>query len=612
MTTQTSVPPTPPATPPGTPLSNPSGWTLYTQELAQYGSELNAFQERQRQVGIVVPADAPRPGGRSDIPTGSGIEGLLGSRYNEVHVPVPGMESYNDVRTSDEIAVWVDANTGLLRFDRLPDGSRLAGRFQNSNGNQYNGYFPPISNEVILPPQPQTIQVQVPVQSVISSPTVSAPTVTNVPPPPVRTINLRDLVTLSSYTIDRQYIKGSLKNIPTEKIRITNNSSEIDISVSLLGIAGVSFNPSTFNLPKASSLDVDIVFDQTVIDSYPEGVSAVNCVMNLTSNAAIVDVIAPIPPVPPPTPVQPVVLPTTPNQPISTPITTGGQPPASQDEWFERRYTYESLTATGLIGSLQSIIAGMLSSISVTPTVSRTIPVINYDGDLPPTYAVTWERVLRLKSNTRYKFTITVDDGIRVFSNGRIILDAWQDQAPTTYTFYVDSGADGTIPMYIEYYNDRGPGTAKVSWMESSSQTINTIQNPTPTTVPIPPIQILPPIQTPVDLPPPTTTVTSVWVDGRSGQYNVGLPPASWVQDPFTGAWYPPDDPLVLRNFNREQPSTNIVPNSNETVDSLPTPVLQPPPPPIRPPDLQSTTVVDEPTIQSGRSGFTLNDPFLI
>jgi hypothetical protein len=671
---QISTPPTPPTPPEGSPATNLAAWAQYSIDWAKYTEDLAVFQRMQQNIGLVISPSQIVLGGRPDIPPGTGVEGPFGSRFNEIHQPVPGMKGYSDTRGPDQIGAWVDANTGLLRFDRLPDGSRLAGRFQNSNGGQYNGYFPPINKkDPVLPPDdkvttpvgtnpilPPDDKVTTPVGTnpvlpvnppVIISP--PAPTPPPPPPPTVRTINLRDLVTLSAYTIDRQYIKGTLRDIPKEKIRVSNNSSEVDITVTMLGLAGVSFNPHTFDLPKASSIDVDVLFDPTVIDSYPEGVSAVNCVVNLTSNSAIFDPLPPPPPTPPappqPQPLPPVLPPFTPTP--STPITPTPTPstPIQEDGWVERRYGPSQLSQAGIPRPINAN-RSVFESRQIQPELVRTIPEIAYaNGELPAPYFITWGKLINLQQGRRYKFDVRTDDGMRVFVDGRLVLDAWRDQPPTTYTFYVD-GLSGLRSIFIEYYNDRGIGTATVQWQLATSEVVNVVYDePPPPPIFEPPIQILspPPPPPPVPLPPPTPPVTTVWVDGTgAGGLSLGLPPAGWVQDPFGGAWYPPNDPYVLRDFDRAARPTTIVSaidgsrgtfdpsrpatttnTTVEVINPVPPVLIAPPPPPPPPPPVPQVFIVEQPTFFNdfsndtsfgtrdrfvGGGGFTLEDQFLI
>lgn len=51
----------------------------------------------------------------------------------------------------------------------------------------------------------------------------------------------------------------------------------------------------------------------------------------------------------------------------------------------------------------------------------------------PDTFFARWTRTLNLRCR-RYRFAVTVDDGIGVYANNQVIINRWREQAPTTYT----------------------------------------------------------------------------------------------------------------------------------------------------------------------------------
>lgn len=77
-------------------------------------------------------------------------------------------------------------------------------------------------------------------------------------------------------------------------------------------------------------------------------------------------------------------------------------------------------------------------------------------------FSVRWTRSLNLAAGN-YRFSMTVDDGGRLWVNGHLLIDAWRDQAPRTYTgvLYVPAGS---VPVKMEYYENTGAATAKLSW----------------------------------------------------------------------------------------------------------------------------------------------------
>jgi hypothetical protein len=62
-----------------------------------------------------------------------------------------------------------------------------------------------------------------------------------------------------------------------------------------------------------------------------------------------------------------------------------------------------------------------------------------------------------------HTFTATADDGIRVWLDGALIVDAWVNQAPTTYTATRTLTA-GEHEVKVEYYDNEYGAVAQVSW----------------------------------------------------------------------------------------------------------------------------------------------------
>jgi hypothetical protein len=77
-------------------------------------------------------------------------------------------------------------------------------------------------------------------------------------------------------------------------------------------------------------------------------------------------------------------------------------------------------------------------------------------------FSVRWTRTLNLTAGS-YRFTMTVDDGARLWVNDHLLIDAWRDQAPRTYTgdMYMPGGG---VPVKMEYYENSGGATARLSW----------------------------------------------------------------------------------------------------------------------------------------------------
>ena len=83
--------------------------------------------------------------------------------------------------------------------------------------------------------------------------------------------------------------------------------------------------------------------------------------------------------------------------------------------------------------------------------------VVNADG-----FSAHWTRQLDLPASS-YRFTLTVDDGARLWVNNHLLIDTWRVQAPRTYTadIYLPGGE---IPIELEYYENDGVAVVQLAW----------------------------------------------------------------------------------------------------------------------------------------------------
>jgi len=77
-------------------------------------------------------------------------------------------------------------------------------------------------------------------------------------------------------------------------------------------------------------------------------------------------------------------------------------------------------------------------------------------------FSVRWTRKIYFNGGTYY-FTVTTDDGFRLFVDNRLVLDKWFDQPPTTYIVDVPLSA-GNHTIRMEYYQATGQAVASLSW----------------------------------------------------------------------------------------------------------------------------------------------------
>ncbi|MGQ9715804.1 MAG: PA14 domain-containing protein [Anaerolineae bacterium] len=75
-------------------------------------------------------------------------------------------------------------------------------------------------------------------------------------------------------------------------------------------------------------------------------------------------------------------------------------------------------------------------------------------------FSVRWTRSLRFQAGT-YRFITETDDGVRLYVDGRLVLNQWRDQAPTRHWADVDLTA-GLHEVIMEYYENEGGAVARL------------------------------------------------------------------------------------------------------------------------------------------------------
>ncbi|HEX3445127.1 MAG TPA: glycoside hydrolase family 3 C-terminal domain-containing protein [Chthoniobacterales bacterium] len=90
----------------------------------------------------------------------------------------------------------------------------------------------------------------------------------------------------------------------------------------------------------------------------------------------------------------------------------------------------------------------------------RPLPQLSSDR-----FSVRWVGMIRASDSGPHAFRARSDDGIRVFLNGELIIDDWQDHAPRTVTAIRPLEAGKTYAVRIDYQNHGGGSAlAQVAW----------------------------------------------------------------------------------------------------------------------------------------------------
>lgn len=115
-------------------------------------------------------------------------------------------------------------------------------------------------------------------------------------------------------------------------------------------------------------------------------------------------------------------------------------------------------------------------SLSGAPALVRTDANINFSwgtGSPAPgvisadNFSVRWTRTADISAGmTRFK--LTVDDGARLWVNGHLLIDAWRDQAATTYQGDIFLPG-GPVTIELQYYENAGQAVAQLSWQPVGS-----------------------------------------------------------------------------------------------------------------------------------------------
>ncbi len=120
-------------------------------------------------------------------------------------------------------------------------------------------------------------------------------------------------------------------------------------------------------------------------------------------------------------------------------------------------------------------------SLSGTPALVRDDERIdfNWGGGSPgpnvasDNFSVRWSRNINLESG-RYRWTATADDGVRLWINGRLLIDKWYDQSETSHSAEIDLPG-GPTDVRMEYYEGVGGAVARLGRARLSGPNSGTV-----------------------------------------------------------------------------------------------------------------------------------------
>jgi PA14 domain len=104
------------------------------------------------------------------------------------------------------------------------------------------------------------------------------------------------------------------------------------------------------------------------------------------------------------------------------------------------------------------------------PALTRTDDAVDFNwgegapGDGVPAnnFSARWTKSVTVDQDASYRFTVTADDGIRLYVDGQSVLDKWILQGATAYTV-TQYLTQGTHQVVLEYFEANGDAVAKLA-----------------------------------------------------------------------------------------------------------------------------------------------------
>ena len=113
---------------------------------------------------------------------------------------------------------------------------------------------------------------------------------------------------------------------------------------------------------------------------------------------------------------------------------------------------------------------------------TRVDPTVNFDyGNGSPdsrigndTFSVRWTGQIEARFTQRYTFTTRSDDGVRLYVNGQLLIDQWNNHAATNHSGSINLEAGERVDIRMEYFEASGEAIAQLRW-SSASQALQII-----------------------------------------------------------------------------------------------------------------------------------------
>jgi hypothetical protein len=126
---------------------------------------------------------------------------------------------------------------------------------------------------------------------------------------------------------------------------------------------------------------------------------------------------------------------------------------------------------TGLVGSYYR------DTTLTTVAHRRTDATVNFNwgtgspapGIANTRYSVRWTGLVQAQYSETYTFTTTADDGVRLYVNGRLLVNDWSDHGPRPASGSIALVAGQKYAVTMEYYQNAGGAVAQLQWASATT-----------------------------------------------------------------------------------------------------------------------------------------------
>jgi hypothetical protein len=137
-------------------------------------------------------------------------------------------------------------------------------------------------------------------------------------------------------------------------------------------------------------------------------------------------------------------------------------------------------SGTGLLGQYWANTTGTAFTnitFNALPTLTRTDAVVNFNwttnepapGIGITNVAVRWTGCVQPQFNETYTFRTVADDGVRLWVNGQLLVDDWENQTATTNSGAITLRSQQLYNLRMDYFQNTGAAVAALAWSSPST-----------------------------------------------------------------------------------------------------------------------------------------------